>query len=180
MAGWALANASGDAVTQALGKAVQSDQSDDVRAIAAWALGQRQDSGAALLAAAADRSPSVRENAIWGLGQQDLEKAPAPVVTALRDEKAAIRLVAAWTLAQIGDPAAAPALRDAFKAEKDDEVRQGLFHALTRAGDRSPEVIAQMLEEKDPELRAKAVQALSRRDGFHVWPWPRPDPRPFP
>jgi HEAT repeat protein len=167
-------------VTQALAKAVQSDQSDDVRAIAAWALGQRQHAGAALLAAAADRSSAVRENAIWGLGQQELEKAPAPVVAALRDEKPAIRLVAAWTLAQIGDPAAAPALRDAFKAEKDDEVRQGLFHALTRAGDRSPEVIAQMLEEKDPELRAKAVQALSRREGLGPWPWPRPDPRPFP
>jgi beta-lactamase regulating signal transducer with metallopeptidase domain/HEAT repeat protein len=180
MAGWALADASEDAATQALAKAVQSDQSDDVRAIAAWALGQRQHSGAALLAAAADRSPTVRENAIWGLGQQDIEQAPAPVVAALRDDKAAIRLVAAWTLAQIGDPAAAPALRDAFKAEKDDEVRQGLFHALTRAGDRSPEVIAQMLEEKDPELRAKAVQALSRREGLGPWPWPRPDPRPFP
>jgi beta-lactamase regulating signal transducer with metallopeptidase domain/HEAT repeat protein len=180
MAGWALADASGDAVTQALAKAVQSDQSDDVRAIAAWALGQRPHAGPALLAAAADRSPAVRENAIWGLGQQDIETAPAPVVAALRDEKAAIRLVAAWTLAQIGDPAAAPALRDAFKAEKDDEVRQGLFHALTRAGDRSPEVIAQMLEEKDPELRAKAVQALSRREGLGPWPWPRPDPRPFP
>lgn len=180
MAGWALADASGDAVTQALAKAVQSDQSDDVRAVAAWALGQREHSSAALLAAAADRSPAVRENAIWGLGQQDLEKAPAPVVAALRDEQASIRLVAAWTLAQIGDPAAAAALRDAFKAEKDDEVRQGLFHALTRAGDRSPEVIAQMLEEKDPELRAKAVQALSRREGLGPWPWPRPDPRPFP
>jgi beta-lactamase regulating signal transducer with metallopeptidase domain/HEAT repeat protein len=180
MAGWALADASGDAVTQALAKAVQSDHSDDVRAIAAWALGQRQRSAAALLAAAADRSPAVRENAIWGLGQQEIEKAPAPVVAALRDEKPAIRLVAAWTLAQIGDPAAAPALRDAFKAEQDDEVRQGLFHALTRAGDRSPEVIAQMLEEKDPELRAKAVQALSRREELGPWPWPRPDPRPFP
>jgi beta-lactamase regulating signal transducer with metallopeptidase domain/HEAT repeat protein len=180
MAGWALADSSGDAVTQALAKAVQSDQSDDVRAIAAWALGQRPDAGAALLAAAADRSSAVRENAIWGLGHQDLEKAPAPVVAALRDDQAAVRLVAAWTLAQIGDPAAAPALRDAFKAEKDDEVRQGLFHALTRAGDRSPDVIAQMLEEKDPELRAKAVAALSRREGLGPWPWPRPDPRPFP
>jgi HEAT repeat protein len=101
-------------------------------------------------------------------------------VAALRDDKAAIRLVAAWTLAQIGDPSAAGALRDAFKVEKDDEVRQGLFHALTRAGDRSPEVITQMLEEKDPALRARAVQALSRREGLGPWPWPRPDPRPFP
>jgi hypothetical protein len=41
-------------------------------------------------------------------------------------------------------------------------------------------VITQMLEEKDPELRAKAVQALSRREGMGPWPWPRPDPRPFP
>jgi beta-lactamase regulating signal transducer with metallopeptidase domain len=180
MAGWALADSTGDAVTQALQKALQSDQSDEVRAIAAWALGQRPQAGSALVAAAADRSSAVRENAIWGLGQQELEKAPAPVVAALRDDQASVRLVAAWTLAQIGDPSAAPALRDAFKAEKDDEVRQGLFHALTRAGDRSPEVIAQMLEEKDPELRAKAVQALSRREGLGPWPWPRPDPRPFP
>lgn len=180
MAGWALVGAPGDATDAALAKALQSDASDDVRAIAAWALGQRPGQGRALVAAASDRAAAVRENAIWGIGQQDLDQAPAPVLAALRDERADVRLVAAWTLAQIGDPAAAPALRDAFRAEKDEEVRQGLFRALSRAGDRSPDVIAQMLDEKDPELRAKAVKALSRREGFDPWPWPRPDPRPFP
>ncbi len=181
MSAWALAEVSGDSASTALAAALQGDKSDEVRSIAAWALGQRPlaDKGA-LLAAAADRASKVRETAIWGLGNQDIEKAPGPVVAALRDAEAPVRLVAAWALSQIADPATAPTLRAAFKEEKDEEVRQALFHALMLVGDRSPELIEQTLQSKDPDLRARAIQMLSRRGGVWPWPWPRPEPRPFP
>jgi HEAT repeat protein len=122
----------------------------------------------------------VRETAVWALGNQDLEKAPAPVVSALRDADASMRVVAAWALGQIADPASATALRAAFKEEKDEKVRQALFHALMLVGDRSPEVIEQVLQSDDPDLRAHAVRTLSRSGGIWPWPWPRPDPRPYP
>jgi beta-lactamase regulating signal transducer with metallopeptidase domain/HEAT repeat protein len=181
MAAWALADARAGETTTALGAALQEDRSDEVRAIAAWALGQRpRASQDALVAGAADRSAGVRETAIWALGNQDLEKAPAVLLTALRDAEAHVRVVAAWALGQIADPATAPAVRAALKEEKVEEVRQALFHALVFLGERSPEVIAELLESKDPDVRARAVQMLSRGGGHWPWPWPRPDPRPVP
>jgi HEAT repeat protein len=180
MAGWALAEAPGDNASRALAAALH-DPSDDVRAIAAWALGQRpQPDKAPLLAAISDRVAKVREAAIWGAGNQDLEKAPAPVTAALRDAETPVRLVAAWALSQIGDPDTAPALRAAFKDEKNEEVREALFHALMLVGDRSPDVIEQMIDSKDPDLRSRAVHMMSRGGGVWPWPWPRPDPRPMP
>jgi beta-lactamase regulating signal transducer with metallopeptidase domain len=181
MSAWALADARADETTTALAAALQGDRSEEVRAIAAWALGQRPlASQDALVAGAADRSSRVRETAIWALGNQDLEKAPAVLLTALRDAEAHVRVVAAWALGQIADPATAAAVRAALKEEKVEEVRQALFHALVFVGERSPEVIAELLESKDPDVRARAVQMLSRGGAHWPWPWPRPDPRPLP
>lgn len=180
MAAWGLADAAGEGVSAALAATLQSDRNEEVRAVAAWALGQRQANTAALEAAAADRAGRVRESAIWALGNQGLKKAPAPVIAALRDAEAPVRVVAAWMLGHTADPAAAPALRAAFKDEKDDRVREALFHALILVGERSPDVIVQVLESKDPDLRARAVQMMTRHRGPWPWPWPRPDPRPMP
>ena len=149
--------------------------------IAVWALahGRRVDT-AVLVGALSDSSSAVREVAIWALGHQRLEQAPAPITAALRDADTEIRLVAAWTLGQIRDPATVPALRTAFKEEKDEEVRRALFRALLLL-DQSTELIEQALASKDVELRTRAVQMLAGRRGLDiVWPWPRPEPRPFP
>jgi HEAT repeat protein len=181
MAAWALADVRQADAAAALAAALKADQSEEVRAVAAWALGrQRQADRAALEAAAADRSARVREVAIWGLGNQRLEHAPAAVVTALGDADASVRTAAAWAVGQIGDPATAAPLRAAFKNEKDDEVRQAIFHAMVLMGERSPEVIAEVLQSKNPEMRALAVQVIGRGAGPWPWPWPRPDPRPYP
>jgi hypothetical protein len=102
------------------------------------------------------------------------------VTSALKDSDAEIRLVAAWALGQIQDPATVPALRAAFKEEKDEEIRRALFRALLLL-DRSNELIEQALASKDVELRTRAVQMLAGHRGHAmVWPWPRPEPRPFP
>ena len=176
MAAWALADASGDARHAGAREGAPGRRE---RATSARSRPGRWDSGRTRtrrsLPAAADRSASTSARTRSGASDsRTWRRRPRRSWRRCGTSRRPVRLVAAWTLAQIGDPATAPALRAAFKDEKDDEVRQGLFHALTLVGDRSPEVIAQMLEEKDPELRAQAVQTLSRREGLGPWPWPRP------
>jgi beta-lactamase regulating signal transducer with metallopeptidase domain len=182
MAAWGLGHSNGDGGHQAaLAAAIREDKSDEVRKTAVWALahGRRVDT-AVLVGALSDSSSAVREVAIWAMGHQRLEQAPAPITAALRDADTQVRLVAAWTLGQIRDPATVPALRAAFKEEKDEEVRRALFRALLLL-DHSTELIEQALASKDVELRTRAVQMLAGRRGLDiVWPWPRPEPRPFP
>jgi HEAT repeat protein len=131
--------------------------------------------------AISDASPNVREVAIWALGNQGIDKAPEALVAALRDPEEEVRVVTGWALAQIHDPATVTALQAAFKAEKDDEVRRALFHALLLIGERSPEVLEWAFGSKDAELRAVAVRMMAGRGfGPWPWPWPRPEPRPLP
>ena len=180
-AAWALGKGEESGVA-ALGEALRRDGSPQVRATAAWALGQRQlDDPSPLLAAFSDTLPEVREVAIWSVGRQRVSKAPEAVVAALRDLDDRIRLVAAWTLGQIGDPASIVSLKAAFKEEKDDEVRGGLFHALYLIGDRSPEIADWALASKDKELRERGVQMLAAdRLSPWAWSWARTESRASP
>jgi HEAT repeat protein len=153
-----------------------------VRATSAWALGHHGEADTqALFAGVRDREPAVREAAIWSLGHQRLDKAPAEVVSALKDGEARVRVVAAWTLGQILDPGSAAALHAAFAKEADPAACQALFRALVFLGERSPELLHRALGSKDPEVRARAAQMLSGMGpGVWVWPWPWPQPRPMP
>jgi HEAT repeat protein len=182
MAAWALSDVRGEAATAALAESLRRDASEEVRATAAWALGQRRlDDASVLVAAVSDAAAEVREVAIWALGNQGMDKAPEALVAALGDPDGEVRVVAAWALAHIHDQASSSALQIAFKAEKDDEVRQALFHALFLIGERSPEVTEWAFGSKDPEIRRVAVKMLASRGfGPWPWPWPRPAPRPFP
>jgi HEAT repeat protein len=184
MAAWALGESGvRDGETAAvLTEALKKDQSEEVRKVAVWALGQssRADT-ATLLAAAADASAEVRETAIWGLGNQGLDKAPPQVTAALRDGDASVRLVAAWALGEIQDKTTLPALRAAFSAEKDPEVKRALFRALVFMEESSSQLLDEALASSDPELRQRAVMmAAGQGPGVWPWPWPRPMPRPMP
>jgi beta-lactamase regulating signal transducer with metallopeptidase domain/HEAT repeat protein len=182
MAAWALSGTRSESGAAALADALRGDASHDVRATAAWALGQRRrDDVSKLVGAISDASPNVREVAIWALGNQGIDKAPEALVAALRDPEDQVRVVTGWALAQIHDPATVTALQAAFKAEKDDEVRRALFHALFLIGERSPEVLEWAFGSKDAELRGAAVRMMAGRGfGPWPWPWPRPEPRPLP
>ena len=182
-AAWALGNGDeGRVAAAALAEALRRDSSPDVRATAAWALGRRQlDDLSPLLAALSDTHPKVREVAIWSVGRQRVAGPPEAVVAALRDADDQIRLVAAWALSQIGDGASVVPLEAAFKEEKDDEVRRGLFHALYLLGERSPEVAGWALASKDQELREKGVLMLAApSSGPWDWSWSRSDHRSSP
>jgi beta-lactamase regulating signal transducer with metallopeptidase domain/HEAT repeat protein len=181
-AAWALGGVRSAVGAAALNDALRGDASAEVRGTAAWALGHRRQADvSALLAAVSDKSAHVREAAIWALGNQKVAKAPEPLLGALRDADDRVRVVAAWALAQMQDPASGPALRAAFKDEKDDEVRRAFFHAaflLSRDG--ATDVGEWAVESKDPGLRQLAIQALANRRRPWPWPWPRPEPRPLP
>ena len=42
------------------------------------------------------------------------------------------------------------------------------------------ERLTELLQSKDPEVRAAAIRGVAGRDGVDPWPWPEPRPRPFP
>ena len=91
-----------------------------------------------------------------------------------------MRTRAAWALSEIGDGAAIPALRAALAKEQDADARKAQVRALIHSGERS-ERLTELLESKDPEVRAAAIRGVAGRDGdVDPWPWPEPRPRPFP
>jgi beta-lactamase regulating signal transducer with metallopeptidase domain/HEAT repeat protein len=182
MAAWALADARAGDARGALAEALRHDRSDAVKATAAWALGQEEGADAAALAAAVSASaPEVRRAAIWAIGNQNLQKAPATLAGGLRDADEEVRLVTAWALGEILDPATEPALEAAFAVEKDADVKRAIFRTLAHLGDASAEVIAQALQSKDAELRSHAVLLeAGQGPGVWPWPWPWPQPRPMP
>ena len=181
MAAWALEGASSRDAQEALADALHDDEEEDVRETAAWALGNAGGDAAlsALTAALRDRSSKVRGTAIWGVGTIEPKRAPAALVSALDDEDDDVRMFAAWALGQILDPGTGTAISEAFKHEKNSDVRKAELRALAFLGEQSKSVLDMALASDDAELRAHAVRILAGQ-GAGVWPWPWPWPRPRP
>ena len=91
-----------------------------------------------------------------------------------------MRELAAWSLFQIEDPAAIPALNAALARETDKELQIAYIRALAAVGERSVDALKNLLESKDPEIRSIAVRALAGGHATGPWPRPWPEPRPFP
>ena len=152
-----------------------------MRETAVWALGEHGDASVAgalgdLLAA--EKNIEVRATAAWALGQLEVEKAPKGLIDAVGDTDTDVRTRAAWALSEIGDGAAIPALRVALAKERDPEARKAEVRALIHSGERSDR-LTELLESKDPEIRAAAIRGVAGNDGVDPWPWPEPRPRPF-
>jgi HEAT repeat protein len=184
MAAWALSDGDeGNSVaTAALSTALRSDINDNVRRTAAWSLGQigGRDAVPALTAALSDHSSEVRQRAAWALGNSDTKEAPKELVAMLRDKDPHVRELAAWALFRIEDPATAPAIESALKAETDKEVQLADIRALAALGEKSVDAIKGLIESPDPRIRTMAVRALAGGHATGPWPWPWPEPRPFP
>jgi HEAT repeat protein len=56
-----------------------------------------------------------------------LDKAPPPLVAALKDAEEDVRLLAAWALSEIGDPQTVQPVAEALRTETSDKVRQAEF-----------------------------------------------------
>lgn len=184
MAAWALADGAegGSAGLDALSAALRRDADVRVRSTAAWALGNVGDRGAidALVAALGDASPEVRMRALWAIGNVGPKQAPRAVMTLLSDKDTHVRELAAWALYQIEDPAAAPALDAALRAETDKDLQLAYIRALAALGEKSVDAIRGLLESPDQRVRTMAVKALAGGHAAGPWPWPWPDPRPYP
>jgi HEAT repeat protein len=86
----------------------------------------------------------------------------------------------AWSLFQIEDPAAIPALDAAMRREPNKELQIAYIRALAAVGERSVDALRGLLESTDPEIKKIAVKALAGGHATGPWPWPWPEPRPFP
>lgn len=145
-------------VAPVLLKALQ-DESSDIRAVASSALGKLRYAGAIpkLVQALGDKSEQVQAHAEWALEQIGNPAIPAlldgakkanlrfrvfrllgrlkerralPILRdGLKDKKAQVRAIAAWTLGEIGDPDAVSPLQAAFD-DKDASVRREVALAL--------------------------------------------------
>ena len=183
MAAWSLADAnrSGIAV-DALAAALRGDANTRVRAISAWSLGNVGGRSVAdvLSAALSDPNVEIRKRAAWALGNADLNQAPPALIALLRDPNAEMRELAAWALYQIEDPASIPALDAALRSESNKDLQIAYIKALAAVGEKSVDALKNLLESKDPEIKAIAVRALAGGHATGPWPWPWPEPRPFP
>ncbi len=185
MSAWALGNIEDRSSTGALANAARTDADDRVRESAVWALAQIEDDTsleALGQIAGNDRSSRVRGTAAWAIGQLDGRgmRAPPGLLQALRDASEDTRVKAAWALGELGDVNALPAIREALRAEKSDQVQRALIRALMESGGRSEADLTALLNSSDPRVREAAVRGLAGKNSFNPWPWPQPRPRPFP
>jgi beta-lactamase regulating signal transducer with metallopeptidase domain/HEAT repeat protein len=184
MAAWALGDGDdrNSAAVAALSGALHSDLTANVRRTAAWSLGQIGSRAAvpALAAALTDEYAEVRQRAAWALGNIEPKEAPRELVSMLRDRDRQARELAAWSLFRIEDPATAPALEAALKAETDKEVQIADIRALAALGEKSVDAIRGLVESPDARIRSMAVRALAGGHATGPWPWPWPEPRPYP
>lgn len=183
MAAWSLAE--GDrtpAAGDALAVALRSDADASVRTTAAWALGTVGDQRAtdALVGALGDATAEVRARAVWAIGTLGPREAPRALVAMLADRDPSVRELTAWALFTIHDPAALPALQRALRAEREPEIQVADVRALAAMGERSVDVLRDLLDASDPRVRNIAIRALAGGGATGPWPHPWPQPRPFP
>jgi len=182
MSAWALGQMEAKSATRALLAAARSDDHAGTRETAVWALGQIDDRAIATSLGgllAGERNAQVRATLAWALGQLEVKPAPQSLIDAVKDTATHVRVVAAWALSQIGDPAAIPAVRTALAKEKDGDAQKAEVRALIHSSE-EPSRLADLLESTNPQVRLAVTRALSGRHGPDPWPWPMPRPRPFP
>ncbi|MBV9880635.1 MAG: HEAT repeat domain-containing protein [Gemmatirosa sp.] len=183
MAAWGLAEAGAGATARdALSAAARADADAGVRFSAVWALGSLGDARSAdvLTAALRDASAEVRTAAVWALGTVRPSQAPSALVAMLGDRDARVRRLTAWALFTIADPATAPALQSAMRAESDPALRVADVRALAALGDGAVDALRDLIESRDTTIRGAAIRALAGGRASAPWPWPWPRPRPYP
>jgi HEAT repeat protein len=137
------------------------------RAAAALALGlgefRSKEAVEALLSSMSDSSPMVREAVVKGLEVGELTDDHDPILVALRDRAATVRIAAAWKMR-----AGLPMDRDAIQAlvvaihDKDARVRRICVGALsgTRHNEVSQALLAILATDTDAEVRTEAISSL--------------------
>ena len=174
---WALADALGggsgrkrslgaDAeIERTLIDALRSDESDDVREMAAWALGEtntRDGLGALAAAARRDKSEDVRETSVWALAQNDASNMMDVFEAAMGDESADVRATAIWAIGTVVPKSAPRGLVKALDDESED-VRLKAAWALGQIVDPSTgdALVAAFKREQKSEVKTAELRALA-------------------
>ena len=158
----------------ALTRSLQRDLSPLVRALAARALGICGDPRVLAPlhgALGKEREVAVRKAILYALARYPFDPAAQtassllPILPLLDDKKAELRGAAAFALAEIGDPAAAPHLLAFLRKRRKDEDAFGRTHAvraLGRAGSREAiaPLAAALSKDHSQEVRREAAFAL--------------------
>jgi HEAT repeat protein len=121
-------------------------------------------SSALSTAASGDPDPKVRSAALAALAQVAEPATSVPVLsTAITDQDAAVRLVAAARLRQLG-PAASPAAKAlaAALADSSTDVAEAAGEALLRIGPPAVEPLAEQLASSNPAARKLAIVCLAK------------------
>jgi bilin biosynthesis protein len=117
-----------------------------------------------LMDSVADKNLEIRRRVVRILGLIKDPRAVNPLISALSDENRNVRMMASWSLIEIGDPAV-DALVEVLK-EKTSRARGDAAWALGKIKSTSavPTLVA-ALNEADPVLQKDAAEALKRITG---------------
>jgi HEAT repeat protein len=136
-----LQGARDPSAAEALRRAARNDPDSSVRLAALFGLqqiGDRQSVSFFTEMLEGEGDTNRRLHAIRGLANSRANEAVAPLLAALKDRDRSIRAAAADALAEIGDPAALPAIRDAARGTRRPLLRARLRAALGRLEERYP------------------------------------------
>lgn len=139
-----------------------SNDNDEVRAIAAWALGRIGDQSAvsALQQAIQDEDWTVALNSIEALGKLKATEAVTDLIVLLDDIDDDIRRYAVQALSRIGDKRAVNILLNHLE-DPDAKVRAELYRTLQKLGDVSAvELLIEALDDDDPIVCQSAASSL--------------------
>lgn len=97
---------------------------------------------------------------------QQASGAVSALIETLADANAAVRVAAASSLGQLGDPRAIAALAKALREDTDARVREAAAYALGQIDDTRavPHLLAALKTERAPNVREKIVSALHELD----------------
>jgi HEAT repeat protein len=161
-AAWALGRSGGPDVLEPLSRAAQRDSDMYVRVNAIKALARFPDDAArnVLVQQLAADKEEIQAEALKALGDERHASEHAAVGALCRSESAAIRSIAADTLARMGD-AEALAYLEPMTDDPDKDVRNMVAFAMGKLGDDTTiAVLTPMLQDEEWEVRANAAQAL--------------------
>lgn len=136
---------------------------DQLKEMAAWALGQLRDKRAldALLVATEDDDVAVVEQAVLSLGLIGDTRVTDVVIELLEDDDPDIRVAAVRALGNLGEGYALNYLKSLLN-DPHFEVRAALFRTLTKLGNvEAIDILVKALNDEDPDVLQSAVQSLS-------------------
>jgi HEAT repeat protein len=122
---------------------------------------------------ASEQSTEVLATLAWAIGSIPPKAAPPRLLSLLTSEDRNTRLKAAWALSEIADPASLPALQAAIKQPQSRGTMRALLRAVVAIDQGSAE-LAELINSRDSMVRQVAVEALAGNRRVDPWPWPWP------